>query len=374
MAPDLIGTCAASLLHSPGPAPRIITKPYIRCMNVHLAIPDLLWPTPDDRLVQEGLALPALELLLGKGRVTSRPNLHLENWLLRHFDVESGSAPYALHAEGGEPTQAVWMRADPCHMRLNRDGLILADASTFELDREEAEALVEALNRHFAVDGMIFYPMQPERWYLRLEAPPAIDTTPIDEARGRDIDALLPRGEASMHWRRTLNEIQMLLHQHPINEEREARGALPINSVWLWGAGMYEATTKRPYNRVRSRDPLAVGLAQASGAVAMPLPDNATQWLGHAPNEGIELLVLDALAAPASYAEAHAWRTGLEALERDWFAPLLGGLREGRIGMITVHAIGSGGSFDVETTRQDLRYFWRRAKSLASFTTLAPAE
>ena len=106
----------------------------------------------------------------------------------------------------------------------------------------------------------------------------------------------------------------------------------------------------------------------------MPLPDSAAQWLGRAPNEGIELLVLDALAAPASYAEAHSWRTRLEALERDWFSPLLGGLRDGRIGMISVHAMGSGGSFDVETTRQDLRYFWRRAKSLASFTPLAQAE
>jgi hypothetical protein len=343
-------------------------------MNVHLAIPDLLWPTPEDRLVQEGLALPALETLLGKGRVTSRPNLHLENWLLRRYGIDSGSAPYALHAEGGEPTTAVWLRADPCHMRVNRDGLILADASTFELDREEAEALVEALNRHFAADGMIFYPMQPERWYLRLEALPSIDTTPLDEARGRDIDALLPRGEASMHWRRTLNEIQMLLHQHPINETREARGALPINSVWLWGAGTYEAPTRRPYHRVRSRDPLAAGLAQASGAVAMPLPDDATQWLRHAPDEGVELLVLDMLAAAASYGEAHSWRTRLEALERDWFAPLREGLRDGRIGMISVHAIGTGGSFNAETTRQDLRYFWRRAKSLASFAPLAQAE
>ncbi len=343
-------------------------------MNVHLAIPDLLWPTPEDRLVQEGLALPALEMLLGKGRIASRPNLHLENWLLRNYDIESGSAPYALHAEGGDPADAAWMRADPCHMRVNRDGLILADASTFEVDREEAETLVEALNRHFAADGMTFYPMQPERWYLRLEAQPSIDTTPLDEARGRDVDALLPRGEASMHWRRTLNEIQMLLHQHPINEAREARAAPAINSVWLWGNGRYGAATQRPYHRVRSRDPLAAGLAQASGAVAMPLPDNATQWLRHAPDEGIELLVLDELAAPASYGEAHTWRTRLEALDRDWFAPLHEGLRGGRVGMISVHAIGAGGSFDAETTRQDLRHFWRRPKSLASFATVAQAK
>ena len=49
-------------------------------------------------------------------------------------------------------------------------------------------------------------------------------------------------------------------------------------------------------------------------------------------------------AAPAAYGDAHAWRTRLEALERDWIAPLADALRGGRIGMLTLHALGAGGS------------------------------
>src|SRR5690606_18478807 len=89
------------------------------CMNVHLAIPDLLWPLPEDTLVYQGLALPALEMLLGRGRVAARDNAHLEHWLLQHFNMGMGSAPYALRADGGDPADAVWMRADPCHLRVN---------------------------------------------------------------------------------------------------------------------------------------------------------------------------------------------------------------------------------------------------------------
>jgi hypothetical protein len=35
--------------------------------------------------------------------------------------------------------------------------------------------------------------------------------------------------------------------------------------------------------------------------------------------------------------------------------------------MVTLHAIGAASAFDVETTRQDLRYFWRRPRPLASY-------
>lgn len=335
-------------------------------MNLHLAIPDLLWPVGEDRPVMEGLKLPALETLLAKGRLTTRDCAYPERWLLDSYGA-SGSAPYALRADGGEAEDAVWMRADPCHLRVGRDKLMLTDAHTFELSREEAEALVESLNRHFADDGMMFYPMQPERWYLRLDEAPALTTTPLEEARGRSIDPLLPGGEAAMSWRRALNEVQMLLHDHPVNEAREARGAVPINSVWLWGAGKNEPVSRKPYHRVRSRDPLAAGLAQASGASILPLPERAEPWLRQAPTEGVELLLLDMLAAPAGYGDAHEWRTRLEALERDWLAPLLDALRGGRIGMITVHALGAGTNFDAETTRQDLRYFWRRPKPLVHY-------
>jgi|SRR5690606_38229444 len=336
-------------------------------MNLHLAIPDLLWPIREDRAVLEGLTLPALETLLARGRLQARESAYPEQWLMSAYGAETGSAPFALLAEGGEAEQAVWLRADPCHLHVNRDKLILTDAHTFELEREEAEALVESLNRHFAEDGMTFYPMQPERWYVRLNDVPSIRTTPLDAARGRDIDPLLPEGEAAKHWRHLLNEVQMLLHDHPVNEAREARGAPAVNTVWFWGAGRHEALSRRPYNRVRARDPLAAGLAQSSGASILPLPDDAAQWLPNAPADGVELMVLESLVAPAGYGNAYEWRTRLEALEREWFAPLLAALRSGRIGMLTIHALGGGMNFDAETTRQDLRYFWRRAKPLSHY-------
>jgi hypothetical protein len=85
----------------------------------------------------------------------------------------------------------------------------------------------------------------------------------------------------------------------------------------------------------------------------------------------VELIVLEQLRAPASYGDAATWTARLAALERDWVAPLRAALRAGRIGMVTLHAVGAGGALDVETTRQDLRFFWRRARPLAAYAATA---
>ena len=163
-------------------------------------------------------------------------------------------APYSLLADGGEPERHFWLRADPVHLRLVRDQLVLADSTVFEISRGEAEALVETLNRHFAGE-LLFYPMHPERWYARPAHWPAnlqahllpgiagridFETTPLAAARGSGITAHLPTGPAAARFQVLMNEAQMLLHEHPVNLEREARGALPVNSVWFWGGGTIE--------------------------------------------------------------------------------------------------------------------------------------
>jgi hypothetical protein len=39
--------------------------------------------------------------------------------------------------------------------------------------------------------------------------------------------------------------------------------------------------------------------------------------------------------------------------------------------MVTLHAVGAGGALDVETTRQDLRFFWRRPRPIADYAASA---
>ena len=293
------------------------------------------------------LASPArarsLELLVARGRRDKAPPQSLERWLQQNFGLQ-GRLPagaLSLLGSGGNPADAVWVRADPVHMQVMRDRVVLAPAGAFSVSRDDADALCEAVTRHFA-GAVELRALDAERWCARLQREIEAGDEPALGMAGRE-----PTQRASDVL---LTEIQMLLHGHAVNEAREARGEPAVNSLWLWGAGRLPQRAQGRWRSVASDDPLALGFARHAGIAARPLPQGATAWLSHSPEDGRHLVILDAAR---------------ETLERDWFAPLAAALRSGQIGMLTLHLPDAGLSF--ETVRGDLRRFWRRPKPLESY-------
>jgi hypothetical protein len=216
-----------------------------------------------------------------------------------------------------------------------RDRVVIVPLSG--LAPETAAALVGTHNRHFAGRHEFRAP-HPDRWVMS-SAPAALEAPPARELAGADLGAHLPAAP----WPALLNEIQMTLHEHPANEGRE----LEVNGVWLWGAGELPASAAAPWRSVSAEDPLALGLARIARLAHRTPPANAAEWLAELPEDGRHLAVFDALH---------------DALEADWFAPLLAALRQGRIGMLTLHAPDAGCAF--EAARSDLRRLWRRPRPL----------
>ncbi|HEY2337564.1 MAG TPA: hypothetical protein VGI18_09400 [Burkholderiales bacterium] len=299
---------------------------------------------------------PALELLLARGRGGSAEALTLEQSLAEAF-AQSGALAAGALTMGEKAGDAWWARADPVHLRVLRDRAVVAPAEAFDLAPEEAEALITALNHHFS--GRVeFHAAGPKHWAARLNTAHAFPGEPALSAAGRDPAAA--RGSDAL-----LTEIQMLLHAHPVNEAREARGEPAVNSVWLWGGGPAPAEAGGPWRSVAAADPVARGLARLAGMRHDALPASAEPWLARLPEDGRHLAVLDALRAPAALEQHAAVEEGIAALERLWFAPLLAALRAERIGMVTLHVPDAGRSF--ETIRSDLRRIWRRPRRLAHY-------
>lgn len=323
-------------------------------MHCELVVPGLL-------SADAGLRLPALELLLARGRRSSldadQRSERLEAWLLEAFNLEEKplcAGALTLLAHGGDPGNAHWARADPVHLQLMRDRLVFVPGAAFSISREEAEALLRSLNGHFA-GRLEMQAVEPGRWCARLAADLELPVASPLEMAGRGVD---PGSKADA----LLNEVQMVLHEHPVNEAREARGEPALNSVWLWGAGRAPRAVQASWQSVTSDEPIALGLARAAQIRSRPLPASAQAWLERSPEEGRHLVVLDALRVPLALSDAAAFASRVEDLEKNWFAPLLAALRAGRIGMVSVHFPDSGASF--ETIRGDLRRFWRRARPL----------
>lgn len=331
-------------------------------MHCMLVLPGVL--TRDPRKIEKlaTLALPALQRLLARGLADSGAWTGMDAWLLDEFEVERQedwpNAPFALLGEGETPGDNCWVHADPVSLRADRNSLLLADAALLNIQPDEARAIVETLNAHYG-DELGLCIATPDRWYARIQSPPKGETTPLSSVAGRPIEP----GRGAMGWHALMNEMQMLLHDHPVNEAREARGEATINGVWLWGAGRLAPVTTA-YSSVASSLPLARGLARHAGIGTADLPANARHWLAGTAGAGVRVCVHDALQTAAKSGSDEAWFSALVAMERDWIVPLVEALEDERLGMLTLKLGGETSLHSFEATRQDLRRFWRRPKPL----------
>jgi hypothetical protein len=295
-------------------------------LHAELMVPGLFAAPPGPRR-------PGLELLLARARVQVHDVESAESWLGRAFGIEPPQTLPAGALTAGAP--GFWLRADPVHLHLLRDRAVIVPLSG--LAPEHAAALLETLNRHFAGRHEFRAP-HPDRWAMS-SAPAPIDTPPARTLAGEDLASRLPAAP----WPALLNEIQMALHEHPANEGCE----LPVNGLWLWGAGELPATAAAPWRSVSAEDPLALGLARIARLAHRTPPASANEWLAELPEDGRHLAAFDALH---------------DAFDEQWVAPLLAALRRDRIGMLTLHAPDAGRAF--ELARSDLRRFWRRPRPL----------
>ena len=328
-------------------------------MHCELAVPGLFAAAPQARL-------PALELLLARGRASRAAPSTLEQWLAEAFGLDQPAPAGALTAlaAGLAPGSELWARADPVHLRLMRDHLVLVPQAAFGLADEEARTFCDALNRHFS--GVLeLHALGEGRWVARLDEAIRVEARSALEMAGRDVNPGSGRDAAAGRLHAIVNEAQMVLHAHAQNEAREARGEPAVNSVWLWGGGRLPPKPAARWQAVTARDPVALGLARLSGArEAAPRP-SAAEWLERAPDDGRHLVVLDALRTPLALSQSEDYRAAMEGLERAWFAPLLAALRAGRVGMVSIHVPDAGAAF--ETVRGDLRIFWRRPRPLERY-------
>ena len=302
------------------------------------------------------------------------------------------------------------LRADPVHLRADIDDLVLFDASDIGLSPEEAEALARTVNDALGPDGPCVDAAHPHRWYVAPDAPARIATTPLSRAVGARVSGALPRGPDAARWHRWMNEVQMALHECPVNAERERRGAAPVNSVWVWGAGSLPPAgdAPAPFARVWTDDALLRGLARhsvvesgtnaastnaastnaastnaastnaastnavganpaganiagtntASTNAENANPAGAREWLAGDPGPGAHLVVFDDLYPAVRRADIDAWRDGVARLSRSWAQPLLDALDRGTVAEVSIHD-ERGHQF--AATRRGRFRWWRRA-------------
>ena len=216
---------------------------------MHLLIPFAAPGSEAGRQALQRLTLPHLAALvprLDPGRRDEGDELSFspphERVLARCVGLAGpdGGLPWAAQQmpdDGLDPADLAWGLLTPVHWHLGSDQITLTDPEDLALDEPASRALLDAVHDLFDSEGFVLVYGAPLRWYLAHESLAELRTASLDRVIGRNVDRWMTPGDDARLLRRLQNEVQMRLYEHPLNDEREARGLLPVNSVWLSGCG-----------------------------------------------------------------------------------------------------------------------------------------
>jgi hypothetical protein len=220
---------------------------------MHLMIPFAAPLSEAGREAAKTLSLPKLQALLA--RLTEVERDTGDEWSLsppheraraKALGLQGGSGqlPWAAHqaaADGVAVGDLAWGLLTPAHWHLGTDQVSLIAPEALSLDETASRKFYDAVRELFTSDGYAMHYGAPLRWYIAHESLAALATASIDRVVGRNVDAWLGTAPALQRIRRLQSELQMVMYTHPLNDQREAQGLLPLNSFWLSGCGVAQA-------------------------------------------------------------------------------------------------------------------------------------
>jgi hypothetical protein len=239
---------------------------------VHLIVPFAAPLVDAGRPRLDSLVLPRLTALLarlGDPAIDAGDEFSLspphERALARALGWQGadGALPFAAclaAADGVAPGDLAWGLVTPVHWHVGTDQVSLLAPESLALSATDSRDLFEAAQPLFTSEGFVLAWGAPLRWYAAHESLAGLRTASLDRVIGRNVDRWLGSDPAARRIRRLQAEVQMLLHEHPVNRERERRGGPTVNSFWLSGCGVAQpSASPAPEVDARLRGPALAG-------------------------------------------------------------------------------------------------------------------
>ena len=183
-----------------------------------------------------------------------------------------GLAAIRLWGQTGVRPEGWVSAADPVYLEAMLDHVRLHALDDQALAREEREHLFNYLQAQLGNAGCRFE-LIGVHGYVRGEHAFATATCSAHALDSSEPDAFLPSAAASREHDRLVGELQLLLHQAPMNREREETGRRPVNSVWFWGGGRAPPPDAIALPRLIADEPQFLGYWHSVGG-------EVTRWSG----------------------------------------------------------------------------------------------
>ena len=233
-----------------------------------------------------------------------------------------------------------WFVVQPVHLHVARDHLVLTDYRQLNLSESEAKTLFDAAHPLFEEQNYRLLFGSKDYWFMQADAWADFRTCTPDAACGHNIDVWSPSGGSAREWRRLQNEVQMLWHQHPLNDTREQTYQPRINGLWLWGGcTMGESTW--------GLDAMASHLIHPATPIDLGSDKRAIQ-------------LLDTLISPALAGDWSSWMQSMSTIDQQTLAPALSALENGTLDVLNVILSDSTRMSQRTLRPSSLRKFWAK--------------
>lgn len=221
---------------------------------MHLLIPYAASHAEGCQAALAALKLPNLQSLLGRLSAQAPDQGDELSWSPPHeraqagalgLTVSDGRIPWAALRAQNFPELATmsgaWAFVTLCNWQASTHQVTMRQIPMRDLDPGESDALLAAMKPFFAQDGITLHADQPGRWLANGTVFESLPSASPDRVLGRNLAPWMPTAAQASGLIRLMSEMQMLLYTHPLNDAREARGALPVNAIWLSGTGALPA-------------------------------------------------------------------------------------------------------------------------------------
>ena len=174
------------------------------------------------------LYLPNLQKLLVRMACVSKLSTTPEG--VSAFLMPHESAPQLM---GARPLLGKEAIMTPCHWQVGMNEVILLNPKELALNENESRQLLSAIQPYFEEDGLQVVYESPLVWRVTGDLLDGLPLASIDRVVGQNIKPWMPEHQRAKTLQRLQSEMQMLLYQHPVNDERSLKGRWTVNSFWL---------------------------------------------------------------------------------------------------------------------------------------------
>lgn len=133
--------------------------------------------------------------------------------------------------------------AIPAWQEIGIQSSQLVDSRQLDIDLSEATHLITELNQFYAGE-ITFDLLHAKIWQVNFKQTIDWQIPSIFDTCGQTENMLHYANAYHQEWLKLSTEIQMFLHHHPLNQQRQHKQQPPINHLWLWQPENTSATVQ----------------------------------------------------------------------------------------------------------------------------------